>query len=118
MWPKSDGVIWNVPRRNSSDRNTFRMLISGDVAKTIRFTTFSNVFHLAGFRFGILILIPNIISENTIFPDDVKIMKMITFRKVRFSHVRNLEKSHFLESVLFHDFADSNIANPIPISVS
>ena len=45
-------------------------------------------------------LIPNIILKY-ISPDDVKIMKMSTFRKVCFSHVRNLEKSHFLGSALF-----------------
>ena len=66
MCSKCVVVGWNVPRRNSSDKDIFRTFISGDVAKTIRFTTFFNVFHLAGFRFGILILIPNIISENAI----------------------------------------------------
>ena len=40
------------------------------------------------------------------------------FQESTFSHVHNLEESHFLESELFEDLTDPNIVNPISISVS
>ena len=98
MCSKCIVVGWNVPRRNSSDKNISELSFRGTLRKPYVLNV-SNVFHLAVFRFGILISITkNILKCN--FPDDVNIMEINTFIKVRFPHVRNLEKSYFVESTL------------------
>ena len=82
--PKSDVGRWDVPRRNSSDKNVSRMFNPGDVAKRAWISTFSQRSPLSTFSSSGSCFYSMGSFWNYILSWNSEIMKMITFRKVCF----------------------------------